>query len=100
MLGRVEAAFFDLDKTVIATASMVAFGRPLYDEGLISRRTVLRSLYGQLVYMHLGASDEKLQRIRESVLTLTRGWDQQRIREIVRETLEQVVEPIVYREAL
>ena len=95
-----EAAFFDLDKTVIATASMVAFGRPLYDEGLISRRTVLRSLYGQLVYMHLGASDEKLQRIRESVLTLTRGWDQQRIREIVRETLEQVVEPIVYREAL
>ena len=95
-----EAAFFDLDKTVIATASMVAFGRPLYNEGLISRRTVLRSLYGQLVYMHMGASDEKLQRIRESVLTLTRGWDQKRIREIVRETLEQVVEPIVYREAL
>lgn len=95
-----EAAFFDLDKTVIARASMVAFGKPLYNEGLISRRTVLRSLYGQLVYMHMGASDEKLQRIRESVLTLTRGWDQQRIREIVRETLEQVVEPIVYREAL
>ena len=95
-----QAAFFDLDKTVIAKASMVAFGRQFYDEGLISRRTVLRGLYGQLVYMHLGASEQKLARIRESVLTLTRGWDQARVRDIVRETLEAVVEPIIYAEAL
>lgn len=95
-----EAAFFDLDKTVIAKASMVAFGRPFMAEGLISRRTVLRALYGQLVYMHMGASEEKLERMRESVLALTRGWDQARIREIVRETLEDIVEPIIYAEAL
>jgi HAD superfamily hydrolase (TIGR01490 family) len=95
-----EAAFFDLDKTVIAKASMVAFGRPFLAEGLISRRTVLRGLYGQLVYMHLGASEEKLVRMRESVLALTKGWDQARIRQIVRETLEEVVEPIIYAEAM
>ncbi|MEY2477620.1 MAG: hypothetical protein QOG87_2935 [Actinomycetota bacterium] len=95
-----EAAFFDLDKTVIAKASMVAFGRPFLAEGLISRRTVLRGLYGQLVYMHLGASEEKLVRMRESVLSLTKGWDQARVRTIVRETLEEVVEPIIYAEAL
>jgi HAD superfamily hydrolase (TIGR01490 family) len=94
-----EAAFFDLDKTVIAKASMVAFGRPFYNEGLISRRHVVRALWGQLVYMQLGASEQKLARIRESVLRLTRGWDQQRVRDIVRETLESVVEPIVYAEA-
>jgi HAD superfamily hydrolase (TIGR01490 family) len=94
-----EAAFFDLDKTVIAKASMVAFGRPFYDEGLISRRHVVRALWGQLVFMHLGASEQKLARIRESVLRLTRGWDQERVRRIVRETLEIVVEPIVYAEA-
>ena len=35
-----EAAFFDLDKTVIAKASVVAFGRPFYREGLISRDDV------------------------------------------------------------
>ena len=95
-----EAAFFDLDKTVIARASMVAFGRPLYREGLISRTTVIRALYGQLVYLHLGASEQKLARIRESVLTLTKGWDRDRIRRIVRETLEEIVEPISYAEAL
>jgi len=95
----VEAAFFDLDKTVIAQASMVAFGRPFYREGLISRRHIVRAIYGQLVYMHLGASEQKLARIRESVLRLTRGWDQARVRTIVRETLEDVIEPLVYEEA-
>ena len=62
---------------------MVAFGRPFYHGGLINRRTVLRALYGQLVYLHLGASEQKLDRIRESVLRLTRagtqaGWRDRR----------------------
>ena len=99
-LAWVEAAFFDLDKTVIARASMVAFGRPFYRQGLISRSLILRSLYAQLVYMHLGASEEKLARMRDSVLALTKGWERARIAEIVRETLDEVVQPIVYGEAL
>jgi HAD superfamily hydrolase (TIGR01490 family) len=100
MVPRVEAAFFDLDKTVIAKASMVAFGRPLYREGLISRRVLARALYGQLIYMYMGADEEKLERMRDSVLALTKGWEQAKVREIVEETLEEVVEPIVYDEAL
>jgi len=94
-----QAAFFDLDKTVIARASMVAFGRPFYHGGLIDRRTVLRALYGQMVFLHLGASEEKLERIRESVLKLTKGWEQARVREIVEEALDQIVDPIIYAEA-
>ena len=95
-----EAAFFDLDKTVIASASMVAFGRRFYDAGLITRRTILRGLWGQLVYLHLGASEEKLTRMRETVLALTRGWDQGRVSAIVEDALTSVVEPIIYAEAL
>jgi HAD superfamily hydrolase (TIGR01490 family) len=98
-VSQLQAAFFDLDKTVIARASMVAFGRPFYQGGLINRRTVLRALYGQLVYLHLGASEDKLERIRESVLKLTRGWHQERVREIVEEALDQIVDPIIYAEA-
>jgi hypothetical protein len=38
-----RAAFFDLDKTVIAKASIAAFGRPFYRGGLINRRLVARA---------------------------------------------------------
>jgi len=96
----VEAAFFDLDKTVIARASVAAFGRPLYRGGLVSRTTVARALITQFVYLHLGASEDKLDRIRESVLTMARGWDRGEVSRIVRETLDIVVEPIIYAEAL
>jgi HAD superfamily hydrolase (TIGR01490 family) len=95
-----EGAFFDLDKTVIAKASMVAFGRPFYRHGLVSRRLLARALYGQLIYMQLGADEEKLARMRESVLALTRGWEQAKVSAIVREALTDVVEPIIYAEAL
>ena len=95
-----EAAFFDLDKTVIARASMAAFGHTFYRGGLISRRTVLRVLVSQLVYLHLGASEQKLARIRESVLTMTRGWDQSQVSCLVREALDEVVEPIIFAEAM
>jgi len=96
----VEAAFFDLDKTVIAKASMLAFGRPLYNEGLIPRRMVLRALWGQLIFLHLGANEARLARMRESVLALTRGWHQDAVRRIVAETLAEVVDPIIFAEAL
>ena len=95
-----QAAFFDLDKTVIARASMVAFGGPLRRAGLLSRWLLLRALYGQLVYLWLGADEARLARLRRAALALTKGWDQAHLRAIVAETLEQVVEPIVYEEAL
>ena len=94
------AAFFDLDKTVIARAAMAAFRSPLYDVGLLDRRTLLRVLFGQLIYLHLGASEQRLARMRESVLRLTAGWDHAQVSRIVEEALEEVVEPILYAEAL
>ncbi|MFL6205174.1 MAG: HAD family hydrolase [Acidimicrobiales bacterium] len=94
------AAFFDLDKTVIAKASMVAFSRPLHRAGMLSRRLMLKAAWGQLVYQMWGASPEKLEKLRESVLALTKGWDQAEISAIVRDALADVIEPIVYDEAL
>lgn len=95
-----RAAFFDLDKTVIAKGSVPAFGRPFRRGGLVNRRVVLRAVIGQLIYLHLGAGEDRLARIRESMLALTRGWHRDRVREIVRETLLETVEPLIYNEAL
>jgi HAD superfamily hydrolase (TIGR01490 family) len=96
----VEAAFFDLDKTVIAKASMVAFSGPLHRAGLLSRRMLLRAAWGHLIYAQFGASPAKLDKLRDSVLRLTRGWEQAEISAIVADALVEVVEPIVFDEAL
>jgi HAD superfamily hydrolase (TIGR01490 family) len=95
-----EAAFFDLDKTIIAKSSVLAFGKPLYREGLLSRRTIVRSAYAQVVYMLVGADESKMEQVREAMLALTRGWNQEHVASIVRETLEEVVTPIIFAEAV
>ena len=95
-----EAAFFDLDKTVIDRASIAAFGRPFLKGGLINRRMVARAAISQLIYLYFGADEERLVRVRESMLALTKGWDRAQVRQIVRETMLQTMEPIMYAEAL
>ncbi len=100
MTGTRAAAFFDLDKTIIAKSSVLAFGRPLYKEGLLSKRTIVRSAYGQVVFMLVGADEAKMEKLRVAMLQMIKGWSQPEVAEIVRETLDDVVTPIVFSEAL
>jgi HAD superfamily hydrolase (TIGR01490 family) len=95
-----EAAFFDLDKTVIDRASIAAFGRPFMKGGLINRRVVARAAFSQLIYLYFGADEERLVRVRQSMLAMTKGWDRDQVRQIVRETLLETIEPIMYAEEL
>ncbi|MET2716124.1 HAD family hydrolase [Streptomyces harbinensis] len=106
MLGQVEnlsqprtAAFFDLDKTVIAKSSTVTFSRSFYQGGLINRRAVLRTAYAQFLYLLGGADHEQTERMREYLSALCRGWNVAQVKEIVAETLHQVIDPIIYDEA-
>jgi HAD superfamily hydrolase (TIGR01490 family) len=94
------AAFFDLDKTIIATSSTFAFSRSFREGGLITRRSVLRSGYAQFVYMLGGADHDQMERMRRYLSDLVTGWEVQTVRDIVAETLHTVVEPYVYGEAV
>ncbi|EMF01961.1 HAD family hydrolase [Streptomyces mobaraensis NBRC 13819 = DSM 40847] len=106
MLGDVEnhssrrtAAFFDLDKTVIAKSSTLTFGKSFYQGGLINRRAALRTAYIQFVFLLGGADHEQMERMRKYLSELCRGWNVHQVREIVAETLHQLIDPIIYDEA-
>jgi HAD superfamily hydrolase (TIGR01490 family) len=98
--GAEEAAFFDLDKTIIARSSTLVMGRTLMKDGLLSPTTVLRGLYAQVVYQLVGADHEKMEQMRHAALELTKGWEADRVRRLVRETVEEVIAPLAYQEAL
>ncbi len=50
--------------------------------------------------MRFGARPEALERLRRRMLALTEGWEQERVQRIVADTLNQVVGPITYKEAV
>jgi HAD superfamily hydrolase (TIGR01490 family) len=94
-----SAAFFDLDKTVIAKSSTLAFGRPFFHGGLINRRAVLKTAYAQFVFSLAGADAQQMDRLRAQLTAMVTGWDAATVHEIVRETLHEIVDPLIYAEA-
>ena len=95
-----EAAFFDLDKTIISRSSSLALSRPLYRAGMVSRGQLLRGAYAQLVYLLVGADENKMERLKEGMLALTKGWDRAQVEHLVQDVLLDVIDPYVYQEAL
>jgi HAD superfamily hydrolase (TIGR01490 family) len=94
-----SAAFFDLDKTLIAKSSALAFGRPFYRDGLITRRDMVKAAYAQLVFRLGGADEQQMARIRDHVADLCKGWRVDQVSQIVSETLHELISPYVYAEA-
>jgi len=98
--GTHAAAFFDLDKTIIATSSTTAFAKPFLSGGLITRGDVLRTAYAQFLYLVGGADADQTERMRSHLSALAAGWDVAQVTQIVNETLHEYIDPVVYAEAL
>jgi HAD superfamily hydrolase (TIGR01490 family) len=93
------AAFFDLDKTIIAKSSTLAFSKPFFDQGLLNRRAVLKSSYAQFIFLLSGADHDQMERIRAHMANMCTGWDVAQVKSIVNETLHEIVTPLVFAEA-
>ena len=94
------AAFFDLDKTIIATSSATAFSRGFLAQGLLTRRNVLRTAVAQLMYLLGGADAAQTERLRASLSRTVTGWPADQVSQIVAETLHEAIDPTVYAEAV
>ncbi|MEZ2121818.1 HAD family hydrolase [Corynebacterium sp. CCM 9204] len=93
------AAFFDLDKTVIARSSAYAYGREFMNNGLITPAEALKMTLAQSTYMLAGHSSEQMDSTRDHLASMVAGWDVEQVRGIVEETLHSVVTPAIYAEA-
>lgn len=93
------AAFFDLDKTVIATSSALAYGRQFFKNGLITASQALALSYAQTAFLLQGWSGGQMDSTRDKLLEMVAGWDVAKVAEIAQTTLHEVVTPAIYEEA-
>lgn len=97
--ARRVAAFFDLDKTIIATSSAFAFGREFMHNGLITTSEALQMSLAKATYMIAGQSSEQMDSTRDQLAALVAGWSVEQVRTIASETMHNVVTPAIYAEA-
>ena len=81
------AAFFDLDKTVIAKSSTLAFSRSFYQGGLINRRAVLKGDTRSSSILSVAPTTTKWSGCASTCRRMCTGWAVAQVREIVGETL-------------
>ncbi|MCP1388507.1 HAD-IB family hydrolase [Corynebacterium sp. TA-R-1] len=98
-MGAHAAAFFDLDKTIIATSSAFAFGKEFMNNGMITRQEALDLYLTKASYMLVGQSSEKMDTTRDALAQMVAGWDVEDVRRITTETMRTVVTPAIYAEA-
>jgi HAD superfamily hydrolase (TIGR01490 family) len=77
------AAFFDLDKTLMAGSSGIHFARAAYESGMISRRRLARDVYENLRFRLRGSTDERADDVRERIGKMIAGV---RVRDLERLT--------------
>lgn len=77
-----EAAFFDLDRTLMQGSSAFQFGRAAYRAGLLSRRQLIADGWANLRFRLRGSTDEATHALRDRIsesLTGTPVRDMQRL---------------------
>jgi HAD superfamily hydrolase (TIGR01490 family) len=77
------AAFFDLDKTLMAGSSGIFFARAAYETGMISRGRLVRDAYENLRFRLRGSTDDRADDVRRRVGEMIAGV---RVRDLQRLT--------------
>ena len=94
------AAFFDLDRTLVAGSSALALAGEFHRWGLVSRRELVRAAAWQLVFTRYGASPSQAELMTRRGLERLRGLRPGELRELVASALAPVLRPRIYRDAL
>jgi HAD superfamily hydrolase (TIGR01490 family) len=77
------AAFFDLDKTLMAGSSGIFFARAAYETGMISRGRLARDVYENVRFRLRGSTDDRADDVRKRVGEMIAGV---RVRDLERLT--------------
>ncbi len=71
--GSRGAAFFDLDKTLMAGSSGIFFARAAYETGMISRARLVRDVYENVRFRLKGSTDDRADDVRKRVGEMIAG---------------------------
>ena len=95
-----NAAFFDLDRTLIRRSSALALAGSFRARGLISRTHLVKAAFWQLLFVARGASAETVRNAAENGMRILDGFSVEAMRSLVGDAMEPVLRPLVYAEPL
>jgi len=81
--SKIEAAFFDVDNTLVRGATTFLFGKVALDAGAIKRWELWRFAWHQFIFIWRGERNRSLHDLRDRVLELSAGHSAKQMLEIL-----------------
>jgi HAD superfamily hydrolase (TIGR01490 family) len=94
-----SAAFFDLDRTLMAGSSGVFFAKAAFETGMISRRRLVKDLFENLRFRLVGSTDERADAVRIRVGEMIAGVPVRELERLAPRVLAGVL-PRIYPDML
>jgi HAD superfamily hydrolase (TIGR01490 family) len=95
-----SAAFFDLDRTLIRRASVLALAGTFRRHGVISRWDMVKATVWQILFTARGADANAVRSAAEDGMRFLKGFSVEEMQTLVGEAMEPVLRPLVYAEPL
>ena len=97
---KIEAAFFDVDNTLVRGSTSILFGKVAFAGGTIKRRDIWRFMFEQVMFIRRGEKNSKMADFKDRALQLTKGHPVEELRQLIDTVYESEIKPRLWPEAV
>lgn len=97
---KLEAAFFDVDNTLVRGSTSILFGKVAFTGGTIKRRDIWRFAFEQMMFIRRGENNEKMADFKDRALSLTKGHSVDELRSLIDTVYKQEIQPRLWPETV
>lgn len=90
---KIEAAFFDVDNTLVCGSTSILFGKVAFTGGAIKRRDIWRFAYEQIMFIRRGEKNSKMADFKDRALSITKGHPVAELMGIMPKVYEKEIKP-------
>lgn len=93
MRPKIEAAFFDVDNTLVCGSTSILFGKVAFAGGAIKRRDIWRFAYEQIMFVRRGEKNSKMADFKDRALSITKGHPVKELMDLMPKVYQEEIKP-------
>ena len=90
---KIEAAFFDVDNTLVCGSTSILFGKVAFAGGAIRRRDIWRFAYEQIMFIRRGEKNSRMADFKDRALSITKGHSITELMALMPKVYEREIKP-------
>lgn len=90
---KIEAAFFDVDNTLVRGSTSILFGKVAFAGGALRRRDIWRFAYEQVMFVRRGEKNSTMAGFKDRALSITKGHSVKELMDLMPKVYAEEIKP-------